>query len=201
MASCCGLSGSGLTATYSLIKYPGQRPFVADGGLRLSGATIANGLSCVGAQLTSADRDGTSLMAEQIKVGGNVGLTSHPGEAGFSARGTVNLTGATSLGSDLQRRESGRRHGRDALTAAGMKVGSGMLLDSGFSAEGAIELRGAEIAANLVCRDGTKLNGVNADGGALNAGGIRVGGNLQIYEGFKAAGAIFLIDAESLAMR
>ena len=94
-----------------LDKYPGQRPFVADGGLRLSGATIAGGLSYVGAQLTSADRDGTSLMAQRIKVGGDVGLTSHPGETGFSAKGTVNLTGADIAGAlNLQRCVSGRRH-------------------------------------------------------------------------------------------
>ena len=180
-----------------LDKYPGQRPFVADGGLRLSGATIAGGLSFVGAQLTSADRDGTSLMAERIRVGGDVGLTTHPGETGFSAKGTVKLTGADIAGALICSGASlGGGTSRDALTAAGMKVGSGMLLDSGFSAAGAIELRGAEIAANLVCRDGTQLNGVNADGSALSGGGMRIGGNLQIFEGFRASGVIFLIDAD-----
>ena len=180
-----------------LDKDLGQRPFVADGGLRLSGATIAGNLSCVGAQLRSANRDAPSLMAQRIRVGGDVFLTSHPRETGFGAKGTINLIAAEIVGAlDCSGASLGGDARQDALTGAGMKVGSGILLNSGFSAAGAIELRGAEIAANLVCRDGTQLNGVNADGCALSASGIHIGGHLQIFEGFKAAGEIFLGDAE-----
>src|SRR5579862_6869579 len=174
-----------------------DRAFVADGSLHLSGATITGHLSCVGAQLGRADRDGMSLMAAQIKVGGNVALMSLPGTAGFSAKGTVNLVGADIAGNLLCNGASlGGSTSQDALTAAGMKVGGGVLLGRGFSAAGAIELRGAKIAANLACRDGAQLNGVNADGNALHAAGIRIGENLHIYEGFTAAGAIYLTDAE-----
>ena len=174
-----------------------DRAFVAGGSLHLSGATITGELSCVGAQLGHADRDGTSLMAAQIKVGGNVALMSLPGTAGFSARGTVNLVGADIAGNLICNGASlGGSTGQDALTAAGMKVGGGVLLGSGFSAVGAIELRGAKIAANLECRDGAQLNGVNAEGNALQAAGIRIGANLHIYEGFTAAGAIYLTAAE-----
>src|SRR5205807_1882163 len=80
--------------------------------------------------------------------------------------------------------------------AAGIKVGSGVLLGSGFTAAGAIELRGADICANLVCPDGTQLNGVNADGNALHAASVRVGGYVLIRDGFAASGAVCLVDAQ-----
>lgn len=179
-----------------LDSQPG-RAFVADGSLRLSGATITGDLSCAGAQLARADPDGTSLMATQIKVVGNVALMSLRGTTGFSAKGTVNLVGADIAGNLICSGASlGGGSGQDALTAAGMKVGGGVLLGSRFSAAGAIELRGAKIAANLAFRDGAQLNGVNADGNALHAVGISIGQNLQIYAGFSAAGAICLTDAE-----
>ena len=179
-----------------LDKDPGQRPFVAEGGLFLSGAVIAGNLSCVGAQLAS-DRGGASLRAEQIKLGGNVFLTSHPGEQGFRAQGTVNLIGADIVGVlDCSGASLGGGTGRDALIAAGAKVGISVMLGGGFSAEGAVELRGAEIAAELACVNGTQLNGVNTGGAALNARGVRVGGNLLINTGFMAAGAIFLGDSD-----
>jgi hypothetical protein len=159
------------------------RGFVADGSLRLSGASITGDLSCAGARLGRADRDGTSLMAAQVKVAGNVMLTSLAASAGFSAEGTVNLVGADVAGSLICTGASmGGGAGQDALTAAGMKVGVGVLLGGGFSADGAIELRGAAITANLAFRDGARLNGVNGDGNALHASGISIGQNLYIYE-------------------
>jgi hypothetical protein len=173
------------------------RAFVADGSLRLSGATITGDLSCVGAELGRADWDGTSLMAAQIKVAGNVMLMSLPGTTGFSAKGTVNLVGADIAGNLICNGASlGGGTGQDALTAAGMKIGGGVLLGSGFSAAGAIELRGAKITANLAFRDGAQLNGANADGNALHANGISIGENLHIYEGFMAVGVVNLTDAE-----
>lgn len=178
-----------------LDKYPGQPQFVANGSLRMSGAAISGNLSCVGAQLTLAGQDGTSLMAERIRVGGDIFLSSHPNETGFSAHGTVNLVGADIAGSvDCSGASLGGS--QDALKAAGMKIGSGLLLGNGFTAAGAIELRGADISANLVCRAGTQLNGVNADGNALHAASIKIGGYLLINEGFTAAGAVYLIDAD-----
>ena len=180
----------------AFLVYAGQRPFVADGGLRLSGATIAGGLSCVGAQLRSADRDGASLMAQRIKVGGDVGLTSNPGETGFSAKGTINLTGAEIAGALIcssarwRRREPGRVDGCRYEGRQRSAVGQRVQRCRGY------RTAGRETAANLVCRGGTQLNGVNAYGCALNVGGIRVGGHLQISEGFRAAGVIFLVDAD-----
>ena len=175
---------------------PGQVRFVADGALRMSGATIAGNLNCIGAHLTIADQDGTSLMAQQIRVGGGVFLNSHPGEVGFSAQGTVNLVGAD-IGGPLDCSGASLGGGsQDALTAAGMTVGSGVLLGNGFTAAGAIDLRGAHISANLVCRDGTELNGVNKDGNALHATSMRVGGYILFNEGFKTSGTIRLVDTD-----
>jgi len=178
-----------------LDKWPGQRRFVAEGALRMSGATIAGNLSCVGARLAAAGKDGTSLMAQYIRVGGSAAFTSHQGEIGFSAQGTVNLVFADIAGA-VDCSGATLSGGQDALRAAGMRVGSGVLLGSGFTASGAIELRGADISANLAFRDGAQLNGVNAEGSALHAPSIRVGGYLQFYQGFNADGAVCLVDAD-----
>lgn len=178
---------------------PGQRPFLADGTLRMTDATIAGDLSCVGARLTLAAQNEISLMAQRIKVGGNVFLTSHPGETKFTAQGTINLVGADIVGAvDCSGASLGGGRG-DALTGAGMKVGFGVLLGSGFTAAGAVDLRGADISANLVCHNGTQLNGVNADGNALNATSMKVGGYLRFNDGFTAAGAVNLVDADITA--
>jgi hypothetical protein len=183
-------------ADFCLDMYPGQVRFVADGALSMSGATIAGNLSCIGAHLTSFDQNGTSLMAQQIKVGDGVFLNSHPGEIGFTAQGTVNLVSAAIGGAVDCSSASLGGGSQDALTAAGMTVGSGVLLCNGFSAAGAIDLRGAHISANLVCRDGTELNGVNKDGDALHATSMKIGGYILFNEGFKTSGAIRLTDTE-----
>ena len=179
-----------------LDMYPGQARFVADGALRMSGATIAGNLSCVGAHVTSADKNGTSLMAQRIKVSGDVFLNSHPGEVGFIAQGSVNLVGADIGGAVDCNGASLGGGSLDALTAAGMTVGSGMLLCNGFTAAGAIDLRGAHISANLVCRDGTELNGVNKDGNSLHATSMKIGGYILLNEGFRASGTVRLVDTE-----
>jgi hypothetical protein len=163
----------------------------------LSGAVIEGTLSCAGAQLARADTSGTSLVAARIKIGGDLLLASPQGATGFSAKGAINLVSADIAGNLICNAASlGGGSDQDALTAAGMRVGGGVLLGNGFSAAGAIEMRGAKITANLACHGGARLNGVNADGNALHAAGISIGQNLHIYEGFVAAGAICLTDAD-----
>ncbi len=99
-----------------LVDSQAGRAFVADGSLRLSDATIAGNLSCAGAQLARADRDGTSLMAARIKVGGDVALMSLRGTTGFGAKGTVNLIGADIAGNLICNGATlGGGSGQDAL--------------------------------------------------------------------------------------
>ena len=83
-----------------------------------------------------------------------------------------------------------------ALAAEGIKIGGAVFLGEGFTATGAIDLTAADIGHNLTCREVAGLNGVNNDGNALVADAARIGGNVLLDEGFAAAGAIYLVDAD-----
>ena len=83
-----------------------------------------------------------------------------------------------------------------ALIAHRMKVGGSVDLGGGFTAAGAIDLTGADITHNLTCRGGAQLKGANRDGNALFADATRVGNHVLLDNGFTAAGAIWLYDAD-----
>jgi hypothetical protein len=107
---------------YLLLDSSPGHAFAADGTLRLSGAVITGNLICAGARLSRADRDGVSLIAVRIKVGGDVLFTAHPGATGFSAKGTVILFAADIAGNlDCTGASLGGGSGQNALTAAGMR--------------------------------------------------------------------------------
>jgi cytoskeletal protein CcmA (bactofilin family) len=93
----------------------------------------------------------------------------------------------------------GQLNGQDrqgyALTGYGLNVGDGVILDKGFTADGAIDLSGAKIAGQLNCADG-HLNGVVKGGSALIADRITVGRGAHFSDGFSAAGAITIPGAD-----
>jgi hypothetical protein len=68
--------------------------FTAAGAVRLTDADITGVLSCRGAQLTSADRDGHALEGTRMKVSGGVHL-----KEGFTAAGAVVISSASIGGS------------------------------------------------------------------------------------------------------
>jgi hypothetical protein len=101
-------------------------------------ATIGGNLDCTGAQLSNPE--GTALIADGTKIGGNVFLTY-----GFRAEGEVRLVGAT-IGRDLDCTGAHLSNPEGmALRIDGTKIGSRVFLTDGFKAEGKVRLVGATI--------------------------------------------------------
>src|SRR5712691_339243 len=75
-----------------------------------------------------------------------------------------------------------------------MKVGSGVFLDQGFTATGAVRLLGADITGQLSCQ-GAKLTGSDNNGSALIADGIKVRGGVFLTR-LTATGAVRLVGAD-----
>ena len=169
-----------------------DRGFTAAGAVRLIGADITGQLNCSGAQLTGTGSHGSALVANGMKVGGDVFL-----DRGFTAAGAVRLIGADIAGqlncSGAQL--TGTDNDGRALVADGMKVGGGVFLARGFTATGAVALRSAEITSVLTCR-GAQLTGTDTDGNALFAEAIKVGGGVFLAGGFTAKGAVRLTFAD-----
>jgi hypothetical protein len=179
-----GVTGEMLTASKldlsgSTVTYP----------LRLTGAEIIGQLICRGAQLTGADSNGDSLVAEGMRVG-SVLLTS-----GFTAAGAIRLTGAE-ITSQLDC-SGAQLTGTDsygyALHAERAKAGS-VVLTGGFTAAGAVRLTAMEITSQLNCSS-AQLTGTDSRGNALHADGIKAG-SVLLTSGFTAAGAVRLPGAE-----
>ena len=170
--------------------------FTATGPVYLVDADIAGNLECTGALLTISGPGLNSLAAERMKVGGDVFFNSLPGQRGFSAQGTIGLVAADIAGHLNCSGAHLGGAGRDALLGAGMKIGGSVVLGRGLIAAGAIDIRSADITANLVCLGSAQLNGFNVEGNALDADRIRVGGHILLNEGFTAAGAVYLVDAD-----
>ena len=182
-----------------LDQYLDER-FTAAGGVWLARADIAGDLACNGAQL-GRNRDGIGLLAEGMKVGGEVFLRE-----GFTADGAVRLLGADITG-DLSCRAA--RLGRDldgnALVADRMKVGGEVHLYKGFTADGAVVLNGADITGDLSF-SGAQLTGTDHDGNALDASGMKAGHDVLLDQEpgddgaewlpFTAAGAVRLARAD-----
>jgi hypothetical protein len=174
--------------------------FTAAGAVWLARADIAGDLACNGAQL-GRNCDGIGLLAEGMKVGGEVFLRE-----GFSADGAVRLLGADITG-DLSCRAArlGRDDDGNALVADRMKVGGEVHLYKGFTAGGAVVLNGADITGDLSL-SGAQLNGANRDGNALDADGIKAGHDVLLDQEpgdsgagrlpFTAAGAVRLARAD-----
>jgi len=78
-----------------------------------------------------------------------------------------------------------------ALRADRIKVGGVVFLNNGFTADGPVRLAGADITGQLVCA-GAQLNGWDAEGVALDADRMKVGGGVVFAQGFTAAGAVRL---------
>ena len=80
------------------------------------------------------------------------------------------------------------------LAADTAEIGGSVLLRNGFTAEGAVSLRGARIGNSLEC-DGAKLVNATASGSgiALAVDHAAIGGAVLLRNGFSAKGAISLI--------
>lgn len=158
-----------------------QRPAPA-----LVGAETAE----AGARTDGPEPTGYALVADGVKVGGNVYFSE-----GFTAGGPLRLPGAEVGGPLICR--GAQLDGRDkhgyALVADNITVAGSVELSDGFAAAGAVRLPGAMITRALAC-DGAQLNGRDKEGVALRAGGISIS-NLYLTDEFTAAGAIWLRSA------
>ncbi|HYB88718.1 MAG TPA: hypothetical protein VEC76_17870 [Streptosporangiaceae bacterium] len=174
--------------------------FIAAGAVWLARADIGGDLACSGAQLGS-NRDGTGLLAEGVKVGGQVFLRE-----GFTADGAVRLLGADITGDiSFRAAQLGSDHNGNALVADRMRVGGEVHLYRGFSASGAVVLNGADITGDLSF-SGAQLTGTDHDGNALVADGMRAhhdvlldrapAGDGAAWLPFTAAGAVRLARAD-----
>ena len=174
--------------------------FTAAGAVWLARADIGGDLACDGAQLGS-NHDGVGLLAEGIKVGGQVFLRE-----GFATDGAVRLLGADITG-DLSCRAAvlGRDHDGNALVADRMRVGGEVHLYRGFTADGAVVLNGADITGDISF-SGAQLTGTDRDGNALAADGMKAHHDVLLDKApdggaatglpFTAAGAVRLARAD-----
>ena len=190
-----------------------QSKFVAEGEVRLHGATIGGDLNANGGTFKNLNPKGSALSANRIKVSGGVFL-----RRGFSADGQVRLLGAT-IGGNLDatdgtfKKPSGNALNPDgtknetALNADGIKVTGDIFLRKAFSAEGEVRLLGATIGGDLDATGGRfkrpDENAPNADGTkvtgeaiALNADSIKVHGSVLLRDKFVAEGEVWLCRAE-----
>ena len=166
-----------------------SREFTAAGTVRLAGADITGQLNLAGARLSASGNGGDALIADGMKVGGNVFLDN-----GFTAVGTVRLPGADIGGllSCTQAQLDGKdKYGR-AFAASRMKVGTDVDLAGVHTTAtaGAIRMTGADITGELKC-SGAQLEGTDEHGNALVADSIKVGGRVLLDE-LTAAGTVWL---------
>ena len=191
--------GMKVGASVYLDQYLDDR-FTAAGAIWLARAEIGGDLACSGAQLGS-NRDGIGLLAEGVKVGGQVFLRE-----GFATDGAVRLLGADITG-DLSCRAAvlGNDHNGNALAADRMRVGGEVHLYRGFTAHGAVVLNGADITGDLSF-SGAQLTGTDHDGNALVVDGMKAhhdvlldrdpGDDGEIGQPFTAGGAVRLARAD-----
>jgi uncharacterized protein YjbI with pentapeptide repeats len=210
-----GLTGDGLSARE--VDLSGS---TLSGAVSLVGADTRS-LICSGAQLQGLDETDRTLIANGIKVRGDIFL-NQLGDKKFTAAGSVWLFGADVTG---QLNCTGAQLGQDkdgnALAGDAMKVGGGVMFnmqpgdgeggrtsrlqdtkagsppssDQKFTAAGTVRLHSANIMGPLEC-SGAQLSGPNKSGDALLAEAMKVGGSVQLDKGFTAAGTVHLVGAD-----
>jgi hypothetical protein len=163
-----------------------------NGAVILNRADIGGELNVRRAHL-GANKAGFSLAAEATTVRGAVHL-----EEGLTARGAISLSGATIGG---QVRCDAARVGTDpngnSLICDGLRTGGSVNLDAtggaAFTADGAVQLAGAQITGSLSCRD-ARL-GTNRGQNSLVADEIKVSVAI-VLDRLGATGAVRLAGAE-----
>ena len=114
--------------------------FTAAGVVRLHGADITGQLGCRGAQLTGADSDGNTLVADGMKVGEDVFL-----DGGFTAAGTVSLNSTRVGGSVYLAPAALADEDRVALDAARAQISGKLRWAPSAPVSGQVNLEGATV--------------------------------------------------------
>jgi hypothetical protein len=180
-----GLSGKTLTVGKDL-NLTGS---TLTGPLQLQVAAITGDLDCTGTWLEGI---GEALSAAAMKVNGNVLLAETVTTSGgidlesAGIDGTLKCSGARLLGAV-------ERYGDCyALFAQWIKVGGPVRLNMKFTATHTVFLLGADISANLNCRD-ARLYGPKI---ALDAERMKLGGNMLAERALTTNARINLVSAD-----
>jgi hypothetical protein len=159
--------------------------FSVSDGVELVGAHIGGLFGCKGGQFSNSN--GPALNADRLTVEQEMECE------GFSAKGEVLLSGAH-IGGQLICRDgqfSNSNSEEPALNAYGITVDIDMFCDGKFSACGGVNLVGAHIKGQLICRDGQFSNS-NSEEPALNAYGITIDQDMLCDGKFLATGVVLL---------
>jgi hypothetical protein len=205
-----GTVGSGRALEAQNAKVAGsvllREGFAADGGVHLAGAEIGGRLECDGGEFRNPAQAGVRGSGMALSAGGAKVARAVRFRYGFAAEGQVQLDEAR-IGGNLE------CHGGRFLNPALANIaGSGMALSAegaevigsilflAFVAEGAVRLNGAQIRGSLHCDGGQLKNpgqvGLVGTGIALEAGNVKVGGDIFLRDGFAAEGIVQLQGAE-----
>ena len=159
------------------------------GPLQLQVAAITGDLDCTGARLEGI---GDALSAAAMKVNGNVFLTETVTTAGGIDLESANIDGTLKCSGARLQGAVERYGGSYALFAQWIKVGGPVRLNMNFTATHTVFLLGADISANLNCRD-ARLYGT---GQALDAERMKLGGNMLAERVLTTAARINLLGAD-----
>jgi hypothetical protein len=142
--------------------------FTADGAVRLHSADIGLQLDCSGAKITRTDKRGNGLVADGVKVGGDVFLRD-----GFTSAGTVGLRGAR-IDGGLFLQQATLAH-TVALEAQGARIGQELSWAPTRAVTGLVNLD--RVQANRLDDDWSKAGAYWPAAGNLRLAGF-------VYDGF-----------------
>ena len=167
--------------------------FTAIGGVALDTAHVTGDVVARGARIGAGEGD--AIGAQAARFDGVVILGD-----GFVAAGVIWLMGAR-IGGTLDMNAARVVNRADDGTAVVLaidtaEIGGSVLLRNGFTAEGAVSMRGTRIGSSLEC-DGANLTNRTDDGTglALAADHVEIGGAVLLRNGFASQGTVSLIGA------
>jgi hypothetical protein len=203
--------GGGIALEATDLKVSGavsfRKGFTAEGQVRMYDAQIGGNLDCEAGSFNNpivpgVEDSGIALNLEGASVGRVIYL-----RRGFVAVGMVRIFTAK-IGGTLDCEggkfnnplQPGKLQSGIALSIEGTKVEGAVHFCTGFVAEGAVWMCGAQIDWNLDCDGGTfnnlPLEKVDDSGYALNAEGITLGGAAYLRNGFVANGMVRMFAAK-----
>lgn len=164
-----------------------NKDFLAEDEVRLLDANIGGSLYCEKSKFLCSS--GLALNLDQSTIEGNVFLSD-----GFIANGAVQLSGSKIDG--ILDCEGGKftesNNIKCALLADKIKTNNDVRLDNNFFASGQVNLSGANIGGDLICKGG-KFH--NPDKESIIADRMNVNGRVLLNNGFSAHGEVRLLGA------
>ena len=179
---CQGVNGDRLTTKGSLFFDKG---FIAEGAIRLHGATIGGDLSLSTGEV--AQTAGNAIICDAADIGHSIFFND-----GFVAKGTVRLHGATIGGHLICSKGSFEPASGDALSCDSAEITGSVFLNDGFVAKGTVRLLGTTIGGSLY---GAQASLEPIAGAALVCDRAEINGGVALDDGFVAKGSVRLLGA------